>query len=227
MIFLKDPMLDKVEGGLYHDISRINHACVPNALWTWRNEDREYGSLEEQRKQIRALRTIEKDEEIVINFRNEILLGFHYGSKGFRRQDLLENLGFLCKCSECSLEGKALLENEWLRAEIRDKKAHADELGQEADCIASGLGPAARKIKLKKAVKLVLESWALVQKMELRHRFVSELTTASCWADKAKMMDIPDRLMPEALEYAKKYGDCSMNSYTKGMDYLRHRQQQN
>ena len=137
----------------------------------------------------------------------------------------METSGFLCKCSECSLEGEALRENERLRAEIREKKVLAEELGQEAECCASGLGTAGRKIKMKKAMKFVQESWSLVKKMDLRHRFVSELTTASCWASKAKMMEIADKLMPEALEYATKYGDVNMNRYDNVMTYLRQQQQ--
>ena len=123
------------------------------------------------------------------------------------------------------LEGEALRENEMIRAVIRDKKAHADELGHEADCCVSGRGRAGRKILMKKAMKLVLESWDLVKQMDMRHRFVSELTTASCWASKAKMMEIADRLMPEALEYAKKYGDAEMNGYHSIVAFLRQQQQ--
>ena len=180
--------------------------------------------MEDQRKQIRALKTIEKDEEIVVNFKNNVLLGFHYGSRDFRRQDLLETSGFLCQCSECSLEGEALRENEMMRAKIRDKKALADQLGHEAECPLTGRGRV-NKMKMRKAMKLVQESLALVKKMDMRHRFVSELTTASCWADKAKMIDIAHTLMPEALEYAQKYGDAEMSRYDTVMSYLRQQQQ--
>ena len=51
---------------------------------------------------------IEKDEEILISYRgdkNEFL----YGSREFRRQKLLRTDGFLCECSECSLEGESVI----------------------------------------------------------------------------------------------------------------------
>ena len=61
---------------------------------------------------------IEKDEEILISYRgdkNEFL----YGSREFRRQKLLRTDGFLCECSECSLEGSQI--DDGIGAELRQK----------------------------------------------------------------------------------------------------------
>ena len=134
-------------------------------------EDFQSGSLVPQRKQIRALKTIEKDEEIVINFKNIVDNDFHYGSREYRRQDLLETEGFLCQCSECSLEGEVLEENERMRAEIREKEAEIDQLTR---CGLSGQGRGS-KMKMKKAMKLVQEKVDIVKKMDIREVIVCSL----------------------------------------------------
>ena len=80
--------------GLYNQMSFLNHSCDPNA----------FQSLEE-RKKLKALKNIEKNEEIVTNyFRNRD--EFKNGTKESRRQKLLETYGFNCLCSVC-LEGQA------------------------------------------------------------------------------------------------------------------------
>ena len=45
-----------------------------------------------------------------------------------RQQELLEILGFYCECSECSLEGEDLEENERMREEIREKEVEIEQL---------------------------------------------------------------------------------------------------
>ena len=56
-----------------------------------------------KRYQVRAITTIEKDQELLTSYLHEA--EFLYGSREFRRQQLFESFGFLCSCSECSLEG--------------------------------------------------------------------------------------------------------------------------
>ena len=68
---------------------------------------------------------IEKDEEILFSYRNSEEIDF--GSREFRRQ-MLEMRGFLCQCSECSLEGEDLEDNEKIRAEIREKSEEINQL---------------------------------------------------------------------------------------------------
>ena len=53
---------------------------------------------------------------------------FLYGSREFRRQQILECFGFLCHCSECSLIGEALMENERKRVDIRKKSVELKKL---------------------------------------------------------------------------------------------------
>ena len=102
------PICNGPEQGLYYEMSYINHGCIPNS---WVKSDL-------QRKKVCALGTIEKDEEILINYRKGEGEEFNYGSRDYRRQRLLRTNGFLCQCFECSLEGEALEDNERMRAEV-------------------------------------------------------------------------------------------------------------
>ena len=73
--------------------------------------------------------TIEKNEEILVNYRDKF--HFNYGSREYRRQDLLENFGgllCLCESAECSLEGEDFEENERIRAEIREDDSEIRKL---------------------------------------------------------------------------------------------------
>ena len=97
------------EGALYHHISLINHSCNPNAVWSWTKGDF-------RRKVVRAIKPIKKGEEILVNYVD--LEDFNYGNRESRRLALVDKFGFLCKCSECSLEGSEFDLNEQQRLEI-------------------------------------------------------------------------------------------------------------
>ena len=92
-------------------MSLINHGCVPNVI-----ESKAKGDY--KRKQVRAVMVIEKGEEILSCYLEEP--EFLYGSREFRQQELLERSAFLCQCSQCSLEGAALQDDERMRAGIRE-----------------------------------------------------------------------------------------------------------
>ena len=205
-----DPSLKISKGGLYNKISLINHACIPNATPTWVKEDF-------RRKQIRALMTIEKDEEILVSFRNTD--EFNYGSRQSRRQYLLEASGFLCQCSECSLEGEDLRENERMRADIRKKIIEIEKL-------RFGFPPPRRSVK--KSMKLAQERLNLIQKLNLREIFVIEMLHFYSAASQAKRYDIsapdPDIFKQEALKYAKMFGDTSLNFYNNFLEKYEHLQ---
>ena len=72
-------------------------------------------------------------------------------------------------------------------------------------------------MKLKRVVKLTLESLNLVRKLDIRQRFVMELLTAFKLTSMAKMRGIPapdpNVFKREALDHAKMYGDAEMNIY--------------
>ena len=183
------------ETGLYDHISLISHSCLPNAVDSWVMGDF-------RRHQVRALHTIEKDEEIVLSL-HQNWPQFQYASRSFRREQLLIYRGFLCQCSVCSLQGEALEEDERLRAEIREKKA---EIGQ----LLSG-GRSNPRTAVKKAMKALQQKASLVEKLNMRLMFVSEMVNFHDAASDAKKMGIsapdPEDFKQEALKYARMYGD--------------------
>ena len=193
---------DTNEAGLYHKLSHINHSCVPNASISWIIGDF-------KRRQARALMDIEKDEEILGSYR--AAKEFIYGPREFRRQELLETQGFLCDCSECSLEGENLEENERLRAKYREKKAEIEQVMSSEFCNSGSL---------KKIMKLAQKKIKLCQKLNIRSMFVTELIEHYQLAGLAREKGVScendaDTFKQEAQKYAKMYGDVYINLYRK------------
>ncbi|KAI0042507.1 SET domain-containing protein [Auriscalpium vulgare] len=89
--------------GIFNDISRINHSCMPNAMYYWIPE-----SLTGE---VRALRRIAPGEEITISY---LELSASYEE---RREDLRERYGFACTCTSCSLP----LEERFVDDSIREE----------------------------------------------------------------------------------------------------------
>jgi hypothetical protein len=171
------------------------------------------------RKQVRAVRTIEKDEEILADY----CYGpsnngkFIYGSKKYRQQLLLENCGFLCQCSVCSMEGETLEENEKLRAEIREKHTEFSQLlnGESSD---------PRKC-MERAIKVFGDRLTLVKKLDIRAAFVYEMINFHRAAIRAKMLGIsvhpePNVLRQEALKWARICGDSAMQVFLQEFKYM-------
>ena len=188
------------EGGFFYTFSLINHSCVPNVVSSWVMGDF-------KRRRVRALKTIEKDEEILISYRNSA--EFIYGSRESRRQELLEDGVFLCECSECSLEGQDLEDNERMRAEIREKKVEITELVNCEGHIPL-IRPSRRDVK--KAMKLTQQRINLVQKLDIRAGIFCGMIDFYQFAVLARRMNISTPLDPEsyrreALKYAKMFGD--------------------
>ncbi|KAI0044065.1 SET domain-containing protein [Auriscalpium vulgare] len=75
--------------GVFNDISRINHSCVPNAVFRWDGDSLTF--------EIRALRPIAPGEEVTLSYVHACAL---YDE---RRSDLQQRYGFTCTCSSCSL----------------------------------------------------------------------------------------------------------------------------
>lgn len=197
-----------LEVGLFNNLSFINHSCVPNVARSWVMADF-------KRHQVRALKTIEKGEEILENYWDTEK--FTYGSREFRREQLME-FGFLCECSECSLEGEALQDNERMRAKVRENEPKLEQLlvlgceGSDSDIRES----------LKKAMKLAQQRVKLIQKLDLRSQFVTEMAKFSCLAAGARDIGVscqndPDVFQQEALKYAKMFGDRYIYLYNRLM----------
>ena len=189
-------------------MSLINHACVPNATWSWVMGDF-------QRQQVRALMTIEKGEEILVNYCNTSEIVF--GSREFRWQRLVRASGFFCQCSECSLEGETLEDNERMRAEIREKETEIEQL-------LMSVGSPRRSI-VKKAMKLTQRKTNLIKNLNIRDRFVAEMVTSCRFAVEAKRLGIsckndPEIFKQEAFKYAKMFGDFYICSYNYALPMM-------
>ena len=183
------------EMGLFNNIHRINHSCVANATWTWVMGDF-------KKKQVRAIMNIEKGQEITVCYLPEE--GFLYGSTESRRQQMLERNFFLCQCTECSLEGEELEERDGIRAELRLTNVKIDQL------LTGGYD--------KKAMKSAQKRTKLLQKLNLRAFYMSEMLKFYGLAFLAKREGIPcenepDVFKQEALKYAKILGDDYLHFY--------------
>ena len=99
---------DNMERALYYNISRINHSCSPNAIWSWKKGDMKV-------KQVRACSNIAAGEEVLASY---IGRTYYFGQRNHRRASLRENWGFDCYCKLCTLTGEDLSINEKIREEI-------------------------------------------------------------------------------------------------------------
>ena len=199
-----DPALyNPAECGLYHYISFINHSCNPNIFWTWVMGDF-------RRKQVRALKMIEKDEEISANYWE--CEDINLGTREFRQQFMLENHGFLCKCSECLLEEQALEDNDKLRAEAAALKSKIVNL-------LAGKTPLNTN-NVKKALELCPEMMTRIVKLDVQIEILDKLLQFSLpLAYLAKMRKLeaqdPQIIKLEAMGYCKLFGDAKLNDYNK------------
>ena len=199
-----DPALyNAAECGLYQYISFINHSCNPNVFWTWVMGDF-------KRKQVRALKMIEKDEEISANYWE--CEDINLGSREYRQRFMLENHGFLCKCSECSLEGEALQENERLREEARDRIEKIVSLLR--------VKPPQSANNVKKALEFSQEMMERIEQLGVQIEILDKLLQISLpLAYLAKNRGLsaqdPQIIKLEAMRYCKLFGDAKLNDYKK------------
>ena len=95
---------------MYKTISRINHSCAPNVVWSWI-----LGDKSKVAKQVRVVREIKEGEEILVRYWG----AFSFPSRD-ERQARLRDWNFICNCEVCSLTGDELIENEKVRKKIQD-----------------------------------------------------------------------------------------------------------
>ena len=86
---------NKSKNGIFPNLSRFNHSCVPSAEFRW--NEKLY------RQEIRAIREISPGEEITLCYFTLEVMG---QSKKDRQEYLESHYGFICACQACSLEGK-------------------------------------------------------------------------------------------------------------------------
>ena len=95
---------DAVEGGIFLQASRINHACLPNCQHTWNAKRGE--------ETIHAVRDIAVGEEITISYSDT-------GSSRKRRAGLKETFKIDCTCALCMLPKDELSLSDMRRKEIQ------------------------------------------------------------------------------------------------------------
>ena len=151
---------------------------------------------------------IEQGQEILISYK--ATSEFYYASRDVRRQQLLDTFGFLCDCSECSLGGEDLEENERIRVELRETDDKMEPLVASID----GLG----RRDLKKLMKLAQQRLNLMKKLNIRAEFVDEQVMFYYLAVRGRAMDIrcssdPDAFKQEVWKYAEMFGDNYIHLY--------------
>ena len=130
--------------GLYMTISRINHSCAPNVVWSWIQRDKSKSV-----KQVRVCRKIKEGEEILASY-----IGGRgtFPSKEDRQMMLRETWNFECSCEVCSLTGVKLLKNEEARRKLT-KLDQVQHLKGNAGLFEQALQDAKEKLKVMKTIK--------------------------------------------------------------------------
>ncbi|KAI0878083.1 hypothetical protein GGS24DRAFT_487408 [Hypoxylon argillaceum] len=91
-------------GGIYLEICRINHSCLPNCHNSWNTET--------QHETIHAIRDILAGEEITISYEQG-------DPTPARHEHLRTNFGFNCQCELCSLPHEELQASDRRRRQIQ------------------------------------------------------------------------------------------------------------
>ena len=156
------------------------------------------------------MKVIEKGEELLATYGLP-----NFASRDSRQRRLLSSHQFLCQCSQCSLEGEALQENEKMRAEIREKKEKINSLMNTSPSILH-----LYRRNVKKAVKPSQELMERLRKLNLPPQIaLNLLLTALPVAWSARRLGMrapdPDGIKQEALQFCQKFGESWMILYNK------------
>lgn len=106
-------------GGVFANVSRINHSCRPNTKHTWN------GSLQQQT--VYAIRPVAAGQELTLSY----LQG---GTSAQRQQELQSYFGFTCTCELCSLPPAALAASD---SRIQRAQELNDAIGDWDTCRSS------------------------------------------------------------------------------------------
>ncbi|RXK38048.1 hypothetical protein M231_04717 [Tremella mesenterica] len=93
--------------GLFEHISRVNHSCAPNAVWTWNADE---GLL-----YLRAWKDLKNGTEITCAYNDQICIE----SSSLRRAYFEENFQFTCSCTACSRPTHHLKKSDTRLARLR------------------------------------------------------------------------------------------------------------
>ena len=184
------------KSGLYGTISRINHSCAPNVVWSWLKRD-ESRSV----KQVRVCRKIREGEEILASYCGN---ADKFPSKNERQMKLKTTWNFSCNCEVCSLTGDKLMENEKARKRISDLH---EAIASKAliGLVEPALKDAKEKLKIMKSIKdeMILDlPAALMECCEL---------AAHCKLSRSNAAE----LMKKAKEMSELHGDCCVYNYNE------------
>ena len=200
-----DPEMNVDKSGLYKTISRINHSCAPNVVWSWIQRD-----TSKSIKQVKVCRKIMEGEEILAMYCG--------GDDTFpckvERQMDLKKWNFICKCEVCSLTGDELTINDEARRKIKDLH-EALNIKEKIGFYENALQDAREKLKVMKTMKkeMILSlPRALMDCCEL---------AAHCKLPSSTF----EELMQKAKEMTLLHGDVRVYDYNKTEKRLKRIQQ--
>lgn len=99
-------------GGVFPNLSRINHSCKPNAKLSWNPAVQMYV--------VYAIRPVAEGQEITVSY----LSG---GDSRQHQEELKENFGFTCTCELCSLPPAELRASD-------NRLARSEALNKPSEC---------------------------------------------------------------------------------------------
>ena len=174
---------------VYLTISRINHSCSPNVLWSHKRSNR-------MMKEVRALRDIDVGEELCASY----LANYYvYATSSERKTVLQQGWKFECKCRVCNLPDDEQEENDKKRMKM--KKLHKETLALQEES------------KLQEAFVCARTKLALMREMEEDVMMEMLLTLYEVYelSESGRRQGLPledcGHYVKEAKELAEKFGD--------------------
>ncbi|KAK5126060.1 hypothetical protein LTR85_011415 [Meristemomyces frigidus] len=185
---------------IYHDISRVNHSCQPNAVVEW--------NANEGKGTIHALVDIARQAEINIGYmgRPDDFLR----KAAPRQKDLLKHCGFQCACIVCHNNGNANSQNDNLRKDalklykkLSDPQEQVDETEEDQRLrqitLAKGYVSALYRLELKDG-KLAFAKEKLAEYHEQGYDFALATPAGEEHCDKCANEQSPRWHLDEAAE---------------------------
>ena len=138
------------KAAIFPTLSRINHSCAPNVVWSW-NQER-------NKEELRGIVDLDPGTEMMASYVN-VLLPSH-----IRKEELSYKYNFNCQCSVCSLPPGQLKSSDGNRRDISDFKSEIKEMikwGQTKHAYVKSLDV------LKIAIDLGFELYSVLPQMYL------------------------------------------------------------
>ena len=140
----------KPKAAIFPTISRINHSCAPNVVWSW-NKQR-------SKEELRAIVDINTGSEIFASYVNILF------PSNNRKKELSYKYNFNCQCSICSLPSNELEDSDQKRKEISKMQVEIKQMikwGQTKHAYAKSLDI------LKIATDMGLEAYSVLPQLYL------------------------------------------------------------